>query len=211
MPTSAAGPPQCIIWARKGHRIQGLDINEELLDVGRGRAEAESLDITLSAGSATDLPWPDASFDVALVPELLEHVADWRSVLNEAVRVLRPGGFMYLSTTNTLCPRQQEFDLPMYSWYPGWLKRKCEKMSVTTHPQWVNHAQYPAVNWFTPYGLASELDRRGLDSFDRFDLIKVDGLSPARRLVADTLRVVRPMRLVGHLLTSYTVLFARKR
>jgi 2-polyprenyl-3-methyl-5-hydroxy-6-metoxy-1,4-benzoquinol methylase len=53
--------------------------------------------------------------DVCLLPELLEHVADWQSCLNEAARVLRPGGLLYLSTTNVLCPRQQEFNLPLYS------------------------------------------------------------------------------------------------
>ncbi len=202
---------QCMIWARKGHRVHGLDINAELIEIGRRRAAAESIDIELSVGSATALPWSDASFDVALAPELLEHVPDWRSVLNETVRILRPGGIVYLSTTNTLCPRQQEFDLPLYSWYPGWLKRRCERMSVTSHPEWVSHAKFPAVNWFTPYGLARELEKKGFDTFDRFDLIDVDGLSPVHRIVADALRTIRPLRFFGHMLTPGTTVLARKR
>ena len=72
--------------------------------------------------------------DVCLLPELLEHVADWQSCLKEAPRVLRSGGLLYLSTTNVLRPRQEEFNLPLYSWYPGPLKRYCERLAMTTRP-----------------------------------------------------------------------------
>ena len=36
---------------------------------------------------ATAVPWQDGSADIYLMPELLEHVADWQSCLDEAARM----------------------------------------------------------------------------------------------------------------------------
>jgi 2-polyprenyl-6-hydroxyphenyl methylase/3-demethylubiquinone-9 3-methyltransferase len=166
---------QTRMWAERGHRLRGLDVNGPLIELARQRAAAEGLDIRFEVGSATALPWPDACVDVALVPELLEHVADWQSVVNEAARVVRPGGLLFLSTTNVLCPVQQEFTLPLYSWYPGPVKRYCERLAVTTRPALANHAKYPAVHWFSFYGLRDYLKPLGFHSLDRFDLIDLEG------------------------------------
>jgi SAM-dependent methyltransferase len=46
---------------------------------------------------AANLPVPDASYDMALLCETLEHVASPEAVLAEACRVLKPGGTLVLS------------------------------------------------------------------------------------------------------------------
>lgn len=201
---------QTMLWAESGHRARGLDINAPLIELARRRAREKSLDIQFEVGSATALPWADVSLDVCLVPELLEHVADWKRCLDEFARVLRPGGVLYLSTTNKLCPRQQEFDLPIYSWYPSWLKRRYEQLAVTTRPELVNHAKYPAVNWFTFYGLQRDLAARGLRSLDRFDAIDTRELRAIEAVALAAARRLPPLRLLGHMLTSYTIIFALK-
>jgi SAM-dependent methyltransferase len=43
----------------------------------------------------TDMPFPDSSFDVAIVNHVLEHVPDDRRALSELARVLVPGGVLY--------------------------------------------------------------------------------------------------------------------
>src|SRR5690606_19088480 len=83
---------QSSVWAEHGHRVQGVDINEGLIEIARQRAAESGHAISFSLGSATELPWPSESLDICLLPELLEHVPDWKRCIAEAVRVLRPRG-----------------------------------------------------------------------------------------------------------------------
>ncbi len=70
------------------------DITEPMLVEGRKRAEAgklaESLDWVV--GDAMALPFPDNSFDVYTISFGIRNVTRPQEALNEAYRVLRPGG-----------------------------------------------------------------------------------------------------------------------
>ena len=199
---------QSLLWARAGHRVHGLDINEPLIELARERARRECFTIDYRVGTATALPWSNGSMDVCLAPELLEHVPDWERCLDEFARVLRPGGLLVISTNNKLCPVQHEFDLPLYSWYPARLKRHCERLAVTTHPQIVNYAKYPAVNWFTFYGLRAAFARRGLRAIDRFDAQALERLP--KKWVLGLIRAVPAIRWIANVLTPYTLIFGLK-
>jgi 2-polyprenyl-3-methyl-5-hydroxy-6-metoxy-1,4-benzoquinol methylase len=201
---------QCSLWAERGHRVFGLDVNEPLISLARQRTAETGLVISFEVGTATALPWADSTMDVCLLPELLEHVADWQSCLNEAARVLRPGGILYLSTTNVLCPRQEEFDLPLYSWYPGFLKRYCERLATTTRPALAGHAKYPAVNWFSFYGLRAFLRPLGFRCMDRFDLVDTSGKTRLAMFIVTALRSNPVLRFLGHVATPSTYLVAVK-
>jgi 2-polyprenyl-6-hydroxyphenyl methylase/3-demethylubiquinone-9 3-methyltransferase len=202
---------QSLLWAELGHRVHGLDVNQPLLDLARQRAAQKELEVEFVLGSAVKLPWPDNSMDACISVELLEHVADWRACLREFTRIVRPGGVLYLTTTNKLCPVQQEFTLPAYSWYPSVIKRHCERLATTTKPQWANYAKYPATNWFTFYHLARVLDEHGFDSMDRFDLIDTSFRSSTQKALITAIRRIPLMRLVAHVATPATTVLAVKR
>jgi ubiquinone/menaquinone biosynthesis C-methylase UbiE len=202
---------QCRIWARDGHTVFGCDVNEGLIELAQQRATEEGLADTtrFRLASAESLPLDDGSVDVCLLPELLEHVVDWERCLDECARIVRPGGLLFLSTTNKLCPVQQEFDLPLYSWYPAPLKRHYEKLSTTTRPELVNHATYPAIHWFSFYGLRRELQKRGFDRcLDRFDCIDTSARGAAARSIVGAVRALPPLRLLAQMCTPYTALMA---
>ncbi len=201
---------QCQLWAERGHQVYGVDINRALISLARKRARESGLEIGYDVASATALPWPDRSMDVCLAPGLLEHVADWRSCLAELVRVLKPGGVLYLSTSNRLCPRQHEFALPLYSWYPGFVKRRCVQLARTTRPQLAGYAAYPAVNWFTWYGLRTHLARHDMCCFDVFDLASLQARGRARRAALALVRTLAPLRFCAHMARTDTVLLAFK-
>jgi 2-polyprenyl-3-methyl-5-hydroxy-6-metoxy-1,4-benzoquinol methylase len=201
---------QSFIWAEMGHLVHAIDINEPLVALARERSAQAGVAIDFRIGLATSLPWPDESADVCIALELLEHVADWESCVNECIRILRPGGALFLTTTNHLCPVQAEFNLPLYSWYPAALKRYFERLAVTTRPDLANYAKYPAVNWFTYYGLRDLLAARGFRCLDRFDMMDLHDKGVLSRFIVASLDRVPPLRALAHVCTRGTRLLAIK-
>lgn len=200
-----------MMWAKEGHIVHGIDVNEALIEIAKTRATDAGLNIEFTLGSATDLPWPDESMDICIAPELLEHVADWQSCINEFVRILKPEGILYISTANKLCPKQQEFTLPLYSWYPARLKRYFENLAKTTHPEIAGYAKYPAVNWFSYYQLRQEFLEMGMNTLDRFDIMNVDNKPAYQQFIVKLIRRLPMLRWLGHVATpGLTVLAIKK-
>lgn len=74
-------------------RIIGIDLSPEMLAVAEaGRAEAGISQVEFREASVESLPFPDASFEVALSNGVLNLVPDKPAALREIFRVLRPGG-----------------------------------------------------------------------------------------------------------------------
>ena len=71
-----------------------LDLTEPMLVEGRKRAEAEALAESLDwvVGDAMALPFEDNTFDVYTISFGIRNVTRPQDALNEAFRVLRPGG-----------------------------------------------------------------------------------------------------------------------
>lgn len=201
---------QSLLWAELGHKLNAVDVNQPLLELGRQRAVEKGFAIDFGLGSATQLPWNNESMDVCLLLELLEHIADWQVCLDECARVLRPNGILVVTTTNKLCPSQMEFNLPLYSWYPRLLKRYFERLAVTTRPELANYTKYPAVNWFSFYGLRAYLGSRGFTSLDRFDIMNLPTKAAWVRGFVYCFQVLPPLRWLGHVATSGTTIVSVK-
>jgi demethylmenaquinone methyltransferase/2-methoxy-6-polyprenyl-1,4-benzoquinol methylase len=77
-----------------GFRATVCDINGDMLQVGRTRAEAQHLDdrVTFVEGNAEQLAFPDRSFDAYTIAFGIRNVPRIDLALKEAYRVLRPGG-----------------------------------------------------------------------------------------------------------------------
>ena len=68
--------------------LHGVDLSQIALDEAR-RAGGR---ITYTRGDALHLPYPDRSFDIVVLFDLLEHVPDVGQAVAEIARVLKPGG-----------------------------------------------------------------------------------------------------------------------
>lgn len=79
--------------AGSGHATV-LDLTEPMLIEGRKRAEANAMDSSLDwvVGDAMHLPFDDNTFDVYTISFGIRNVTRPQEALNEAFRVLRPGG-----------------------------------------------------------------------------------------------------------------------
>jgi demethylmenaquinone methyltransferase/2-methoxy-6-polyprenyl-1,4-benzoquinol methylase len=71
-----------------------FDMTQGMLDAGRTRAEAEDLSDHLDwiCGDAMSLPFDDNTFDVYTISFGIRNVTRPQEALNEAYRVLKPGG-----------------------------------------------------------------------------------------------------------------------
>lgn len=76
--------------------VTALEISARLADIGRRKAEEEGLAdrIAWRIGDAQALDLPDRSFDLVTAHTLISHVDEPMRVLEEARRVLRPGGVL---------------------------------------------------------------------------------------------------------------------
>jgi SAM-dependent methyltransferase len=82
----------------RGARAHGLDVEAAMLAVAR---EVEP-GVAWCRGSATALPYPDASFDVVTCQFGLMFVPDRGGALDEMVRVTRPGGRVAIAVWDAL-------------------------------------------------------------------------------------------------------------
>jgi SAM-dependent methyltransferase len=78
----------------KASRIVGFDI--DLKDVHAAKTKVRGAHFLV--GSVEALPFAAASFDAVLFLDVLEHVGNDRRSIDEVERVLRPGGYLILST-----------------------------------------------------------------------------------------------------------------
>jgi demethylmenaquinone methyltransferase/2-methoxy-6-polyprenyl-1,4-benzoquinol methylase len=75
-------------------KVTVLDINSDMLQVGRERAQKRELDhaLTFVEGNAEALALPDQSFDAYTIAFGIRNVPRIGAALKEAYRVLKPGG-----------------------------------------------------------------------------------------------------------------------
>ena len=82
--------------ARRGAQVTVADINSDMLEVGRQRAERRALaGLRWKVENAERLSFADASFDAYTIVFGIRNVTDIPAALREAHRVLRRGGRFY--------------------------------------------------------------------------------------------------------------------
>lgn len=90
----APGPGYLAIEiARRGaFHVSGLDISKSFVRIARENARAAGLAIDFQHGNASQMPYPDASFDFVVSQAAFKNFSDPLGALNETYRVLVPGG-----------------------------------------------------------------------------------------------------------------------
>jgi SAM-dependent methyltransferase len=93
------GPGAATEWLRsRVGSLVAIEVDSVAADALRTRFAGTNVEVV--NGDATDLPWPDGTFDTVASFTMLHHVPTRRgqnAVLSEALRVLRPGGVLLAS------------------------------------------------------------------------------------------------------------------
>jgi ubiquinone/menaquinone biosynthesis C-methylase UbiE len=84
--------------ARRFTQVTSTDYVPGLLEKGRLRAQAEGLAVTFEVADAENLPYADASFDVALSVFGSMFTPDQQRTASEMLRVVKPGGRIGLAS-----------------------------------------------------------------------------------------------------------------
>lgn len=83
-------------WALdRGARVVSLDVGVNLLNEARKKGIPQPV-----AGDVTQLPFPDATFEVVISSECIEHTPSPELAVSEMIRVLRPGGGLAITCPN---------------------------------------------------------------------------------------------------------------
>ncbi|MDD5579588.1 MAG: glycosyltransferase [Methylobacter sp.] len=86
------------LMADGARSVVGVDISDEV--VHHASATYTKSNLRFLQGSATNLNFADASFDVVVSFETIEHLAEQAQMLAEIRRVLRPAGLLVISSPN---------------------------------------------------------------------------------------------------------------
>lgn len=78
-----------------GWQPVGLEVSSFASQYGR-----ENFDLEVFTGTLAEAPWPDASFDVITMLDVIEHLIDPSSILLQVGRLLKEGGILVIETPN---------------------------------------------------------------------------------------------------------------
>lgn len=125
--------PACLAFGRRvlspdiirGARVLevgAFDVNGSFRPLAEALGPREYLGVDITSGPGVDMIVDAAdlvttlgacSFDVVITTEMFEHVADWRTVARNLKAVLRPGGWLILTTR---APGFARHDWPSDHW-----------------------------------------------------------------------------------------------
>tara|TARA_B100001750_G_C15508636_1_gene602113 strand:- start:397 stop:1224 length:828 start_codon:yes stop_codon:yes gene_type:complete len=164
---------------RRGYRVTGLDLSEELLGRARLRAEDEQLDINFIQGDMREVR-AVSSFDLVVnfFTSFGYFNEDYENarVLDAIARSLRPGGHFLIDYLNrsyvlaTLIPEDRRnvdgMDVQQRRWITGDPAKKHNHVRINKHVQiregGVERSYDESVRMYTLDELASMMDQAGL-------------------------------------------------
>jgi ubiquinone/menaquinone biosynthesis C-methylase UbiE/DNA-binding transcriptional ArsR family regulator len=89
------------LLAQRAKQVWCIDNAPRMVEVGTELAKKNGLDnLTYKLGDIENVPLPDKSVDVAILSQALHHARHPQTAVNEAARILRPGGQLLVLDLN---------------------------------------------------------------------------------------------------------------
>ena len=164
----------------RGSKVTSLQIARQRLDLAAFAAAVGEL-----------LPFADATFDLVVLDQILEHVSDQKTVLSEAFRVLKPGGAMYVACPNYLRFYESHYKLWFWPLMPKFLGSWYLRLRGRD-PVLLDQLTY-TTNWRVRNLLASlnyrVIDLNSAGMLNRIDTPETSALGKKARIVCKLARV----------------------
>jgi 2-polyprenyl-6-hydroxyphenyl methylase / 3-demethylubiquinone-9 3-methyltransferase len=144
-------------FAKLGYAMVGLDRSAESLATAAKHARGAGLSVHYHQGDAREIPFATDSFDLTLCCDTLEHIENWRDVIPEIARTLKPGGVLFYDTINRT------------------VQSKIRNIKMAQEWSWTRHAPPDTHVWemfITPAELHAALAQNG------FSLHPIVGTAP---------------------------------
>lgn len=90
---SGIGTVSAFLSKTYGMNVVGTDFDPKQIELARERYP-EGSHLRFAVEDATDLSFPNESFDLVVAHNVFHHLSKWENAFGEARRVLRPGGYL---------------------------------------------------------------------------------------------------------------------
>jgi len=100
----------CVSFANRRNRVVGLDLDKKLINLTSINVNDSEDDFPPHGGvseilaSGIRLPFKDETFDLVVCNDVIEHLDEQEELIREIYRVLKVGGYLYLTTPNKRYP-----------------------------------------------------------------------------------------------------------
>jgi len=148
-----------LMLADQNLKIHGIDVLESSIEIAKEFYSAPNL--TYEVRDLLKQPFSENSFDCVTFLETIEHVENPALYLREFYRILRPGGFVIISTPNATSLKNLLYALS----YRRRKKREGIAMEISVEPKNTGTQIEHIYNWDFPT-LVRLLDRCGFEYVD---------------------------------------------
>ena len=186
--------------AEHGQKTIGIDIAFRWLIIARKRLEEAGQSAQLVCCCAEFLPFRERSFDLVLAENVLEHTAQQRELIEEAHRVLKPGGVFFATTWNRLALAPEPH---LRLWGVGWVPRQVAKRYVKLR----KGMNYDHVRLLSVFQLAHIVRSSSFQAYEillpTFSAAELANVSSAQRLTIELYHRIKDWPLFRGLLRIF--------
>lgn len=97
-------------------KVVGIDIDDGAVEWARKNRAADN--VSYRVGDSMELPFLTGEFDLVTCTHIYEHVPDAQRMLDEILRVLKPGGRCYFAAENRIRVWDGHYNLPLVTMLP---------------------------------------------------------------------------------------------
>jgi len=157
-----------IYFSKNYPHVVGLDIMANVLEKARQNINSQKKVVNLVNGDALKLPFKDGTFDMVVTYDMYEHVKKQEDLLKEICRVIKPKGFLVLTTGNRLFPLDRHTML----WFIDYLPKKIANSYVRLMRREHSYEVFQPTYWSLKKKIAKHFRLIMLDGNSALDIME---------------------------------------